>query len=53
MAEQAGTRGVVKPGEPRSGVGLIVALDLLAILFGAESREGFVDPRVVRRSGLR
>jgi hypothetical protein len=31
MAEQAGTRGVVKPGEPRSGVGLIVALVLLGL----------------------
>ncbi len=35
MAEQAGTRGIVKPGEPRSAVGLIVALVLLglALLF--------------------
>src|SRR5689334_4694903 len=31
MAEQAGTRGVVKPGEPQSGVGLIVALVLLGL----------------------
>src|SRR5437763_7827090 len=31
MAEPAGTRGVVKPGEPQSGVGLIVALVLLGL----------------------
>jgi hypothetical protein len=31
MAEQAGTKGVVKPGEPRGAGGLIVALVLLGL----------------------